>query len=58
MGLFESKTEKNTKPKKQNYSANQLSEDDLLNISGGQDFHSAEEEEANRARTLDILNKS
>lgn len=60
MGLFgrKNKKEKNTMPKSQQHSANQLNEDDLLSIAGGQDFHSKEEEQANLDNTLNVTNRN
>lgn len=59
MGLLNKNdnSQNNVKQKTQKYSANQLSDDDLLNIAGGQDFHSEEEKQISLDKTLNILNK-
>ena len=55
MGSFEKNNFKEEKvsSKAQKHSANQLNEEDLLSIAGGQAFHSREEEMKNQS----IVNK-
>lgn len=59
MSLFRKnkKEEKEITPQSPNRSAAQINDDDLLNIAGGQAFHSELEEKQSLEKTIDVLNK-
>lgn len=60
VGSFEKNNfkEENVSSKAQKHSANQLNEEDLLSIVGGQAFHSREEEIKNQNAVNDIVNRT
>lgn len=60
VGSFEKNNlkEENVSSKAQKHSANQLNEEDLLSIVGGQAFHSREEEIKNQNIVNDITNRN
>lgn len=55
MGFFNKKRESKAKNEKIGSKLNVLKEDDLLNIAGGQNFHSEEEEVQNQSTIKSII---
>lgn len=55
MGFFNKKKEMKPTNEKKGLNLNELKEDDLLNIAGGQTFHNSEDIELNRIRVANIV---
>lgn len=58
MGFFNKSRESKPTNEKKGVKLNELKEEDLLNIAGGQTFHNSEDIELNQVKVANIVNSN